>query len=124
MMPRVLKNLKSILSYADSEFLELLIATLHTFLLPIAVISEMGFKYHIVLLAVLGGSFQLYSVGVRSLQLRYYSCSIATVVSLYTALEYAMLGLLSEAPSRFGWVIIAIAAVINQIRITKQYKRF
>lgn len=122
-MNTVIKNLKSILSYADSEFLELLIATLHTFLLPVAVISEMGFKYHIVLLAILGGSFQLYSVGVRNLRLRYYSCAIATIVSLYTAFEYALLGLLSEAPSRYGWVIIAIAAVVNQIRITKQHKQ-
>lgn len=122
-MNAVLKNLKTILTYADSEFLELLIAILHTFLLPIAVISEMGFKYHIVLLAILGGSFQLYSVGVRDLRLRYYSCAIATIVSLYTALEYALLGLLSQAPSRYGWVIIAVAAVVNQIRITRQYKQ-
>lgn len=122
-MKHILENLKTVLTYADSEFLELLIATLHTFLLPIAVIAEMGFKYHIVLLAIIGGSFQLYSVGVRDLRLRYYSCAIATIVSLYTALEYALLGLLSQAPSRYGWVIIAVAAVVNQIRITRQYKQ-
>ena len=29
-----------------------------------------------------------------------------------------MTGLLWEAPSRFGWLIIALAAVINQIRVT------
>jgi len=122
-MNAVLKNLKTILTYADSEFLELLIAILHTFLLPIAVISEMGFKWHIIIIAVLGGSFQLYSVGVRDLKCRYYSCAIATVVSLWTALEYGLNGLFTEAPSRYGWLIIALAAIVNQLRITKQYHR-
>lgn len=121
-MNAVLKNLKSILTYADSEFLELLIAILHTFLLPVAVITEMGFKWHVITIAVLGGLFQLYSVGIKDLKYRYYSCGIATVVSLYTALNYATHGLLGEAPSRYGWVIIAFAAIINQIRITKQYR--
>ncbi len=121
-MNAVLKNLKTILTYADSEFLELLIAILHTFLLPVAVISEMGFKWHIIIIAILGGSFQLYSVGIRNLKCRYYSCAIATVVSLWTALEYGLNGLFIEAPSRYGWLIIALAAIVNQLRITKQYR--
>ena len=123
-MNTVLKNLKTIITYADSEFLELLIAVLHTFLLPVAVISEMGFKWHIIIIAILGGSFQLYSVGIRNLKCRYYSCAIATVVSLWTALEYTLNGLMIEAPSRYGWLIIAFAAVVNQIRIAKQYRGF
>lgn len=123
-MSKILSNLKSTLKYADSEFLELLIAILHTFLLPVAVITEMGFKWHVISIAVLGGLFQLYSVGIKDLRCRYYSCGIATIVSLYTALNYALHGLLAEAPSRYGWVIIALAAIINQIRITKQYKGF
>lgn len=121
-MRTILKNLKTIIGYADSEFLELLIAVLHTFLLPVAVITEMGFKWHVIAIAVIGGLFQLYSVGIKDLRCRYYSCAIATVVSLYTALNYASHGLLQEAPSRYGWVIIAFAAIINQIRITKQYR--
>ena len=122
-MRTIIDNLRKTLTYADSEFLELLIAILHTFLLPIAVITEMGFKWHIIAIAVLGGTFQLYSVGIRDLTYRYYSCSIATVVSLFTALNYITLGLMHEAPSRYGWVIIALAAIVNQIRITKQHKK-
>ncbi len=60
-------NIKTILSFADSEFLELLIAILHTFLLPLAVITEIGFKWHIVFAAFFGGLFQFYSVGMRNL---------------------------------------------------------
>jgi hypothetical protein len=123
-MKNIVHNLKTVLTYADSEFLELLIAILHTFLLPVAVITEMGFKWHIIAIAFFGGAFQLYSVGVRSLKYRYFSCGIATVVSLFTALNYATAGLLAEAPSRYGWVIIAFAAVVNQVRITRQYKGF
>lgn len=116
------KNLKTIIGFADSEFLELLIAALHTFLLPLAVISEIGFKYHIVFFAFFGGLFQFYSVGMRDLRCRYYSTIIATIVAILTTEEYFITGLMFEAPSRFGWLIIAIAAVINQVRVTKQWK--
>lgn len=116
------KNLKTIIGFADSEFLELLIAILHTFLLPAAIWSEIGFKWHIILFAVFGGLFQFYSVGMRDLKCRYYSTIIATLVAFLTTEEYLITGKMWEAPSRFGWAIIAFAAVINQLRVTKQWK--
>lgn len=116
------KNLKTIVGFADSEFLELLIAILHTFLLPLAVWAEIGFKWHIILAAIGGGLFQFYSVGMRDLRCRYYSTIIATIVAFLTTEQYFMAGLMWEAPSRFGWLIIAFAAIINQIRVTKQWK--
>lgn len=116
------KNLKTIIGFADSEFLELLIAILHTFLLPAAVWAEIGFKWHIILFAVGGGLFQFYSVGMRDLRCRYYSTIIATIVAFLTTEEYIITGKMWEAPSRIGWLIIAIAAVINQLRVTKQWK--
>ena len=116
------KNLKTIIGFADSEFLELLIAILHTFLLPLAVWSEIGFKWHIILFAVGGGLFQFYSVGMRDLRCRYYSTIIATIVAFLTTEEYIITGKMFEAPSRFGWLIIAVAAVINQLRVTKQWR--
>ena len=116
------KNLKTIIGFADSEFLELLIAILHTFLLPLAVWSEIGFKWHIILFAVGGGLFQFYSVGMRDLRCRYYSTIIATIVAFLTTEEYIITGKMFEAPSRFGWLITAVAAVINQLRVTKQWK--
>ena len=116
------KNLKTIIGFADSEFLELLIAILHTFLLPAAVWAEIGFKWHIILFAIFGGLFQFYSVGMRDLKCRYYSTIIATIVAFLTTEEYLITGKMWEAPSRFGWAIIAVAAVINQLRVTKQWK--
>ena len=115
-------NIKTILSFADSEFLELLIAILHTFLLPLAVITEIGFKWHVIILAICGGLFQFYSVGIRDLRCRYYSTIVASFVAILTAEQYMMNGLMFEAPSRFGWLVIAFAAVVNQIRVTKQWK--
>jgi len=116
------KNIKTILSFADSEFLELLIAILHTFLLPLAVWAEIGFKWHVILMAIGGGIFQFYSVGIRDLRCRYYSTIVASFVAILTAEQYIMNGLMWEAPSRLGWVIIAFAAIVNQIRVTKQWK--
>lgn len=117
------KNIITIIGFADSEFLELLIAILHTFLLPLAVWSEIGFKWHVIFMAIAGGLFQFYSVGMRDLRCRYYSTIVATFVAILTTEQYLMSGLMFEAPSRFGWLIIAIAAVVNQIRVTKQWKR-
>jgi hypothetical protein len=116
------KNLKTIIGFADSEFLELLIAILHTILLPAAVWTEIGFKWHIIIAAVGGGLFQFYSVGMRDLRCRYYSTIIATIVAFLTTEEYIITGKMMEAPSRWGWAIIAVAAVINQVRVTKQWK--
>lgn len=121
-MRHIVKNIRTILGFADSEFLELLIGFLHTFLLPFAVCFEIGFKWHIVLLAIIGGSFQLYSVGIRSIKMRYYSAMVASFVSVFTALNYATNGLLNAAPSRYGWLVIAFAALINQLRVTKEWK--
>ena len=121
-LPTIRKNIKTILSFADSEFLELLIAILHTFLLPLAVITEIGFKWHVIILAIASGLFQFYSVGIRDLRCRYYSTIVATFVAILTTEQYLMNGLMFEAPSRFGWLIIAFAAIINQIRVTKQWK--
>jgi hypothetical protein len=118
----IVSNLKRILGFADSEFLELLIAFLHTFLLPLAVWSEIGFKWHVILMAISGGLFQFYSVGMRDLKCRYYSTIVATIVAILTTEQYLMNGLMFEAPSRFGWMFIAIAAVVNQVRVTKQWK--
>jgi len=116
------KNIQTILSFADSEFLELLIAILHTFLLPLAVWAEIGFKWHVILMAIGGGIFQFYSVGIRDLRCRYYSTIVASFVAILTAEQYIMNGLIWEAPSRLGWIIIAFAAIVNQIRVTKQWK--
>ena len=122
MLKKIAKNIRTVLGFADSEFLELLIAFLHTFLLPAAVWAEIGFKWHIIFVAFCGGVFQFYSVGMRDLKCRYYSTVIATIVAFLTVEQYIMTGLMFEAPSRFGWLIIAMAAVINQIRVTKQWK--
>lgn len=120
---QIKRNIITILGFADSEFLELLIAVLHTFLLPLAVTYEMGFKPHVIIIAVGGGLFQFYSVGMRDIRCRYYSTIIATFVSSFTALNYFTHGLMFEAPSRFGWLLIAFAAIVNQIRVTKQWNK-
>ena len=100
----------------------LFLVCIDAFLLPLAVWSEIGFKWHIIVFAVGGGLFQFYSVGMRDLRCRYYSTIIATIVAFLTTEEYIITGKMFEAPSRFGWLIIAVAAVINQLRVTKQWK--
>ena len=70
-------------------------------------------------LAVLGGLFQLYAVGIRHLTCRYVSCYIAVLVSLFTVETYYSEGLLEG--SRYGWLMISVAAIVNLFRVGKQW---
>lgn len=119
MVKRVLKNLKDIITYSDSEFLELLIAFLHFILLPAAILIEVGLRIEVQALAVLGGLFQLYAVGTKDLTCRYIACYTAVVISALTVLTYIGAGMLNG--SRYGWVMISIASVINLYRVAKQW---
>ena len=119
MVKRAVKNIKDILTYSDSEFLELLIAFLHFILLPLAVLVEIGVRPEIQVLAVLGGLFQLYAVGIRNLTCRYISCYVAVLVSLLTVETYYSEGLLEG--SRYGWLMIAIATIVNLFRVGRQW---
>lgn len=119
MVKRAVKNIKDILTYSDSEFLELLIAFLHFILLPLAVLVEIGVRPEIQILAVLGGLFQLYAVGIRNLTCRYISCYVAVLVSLLTVETYYSEGLLEG--SRYGWLMIAIATIVNLFRVGRQW---
>jgi hypothetical protein len=119
MVKQAIKNLKDILTYSDSEFLELLIASMHLILLPLAVLVEIGIRPEIQILAVLGGLFQLYAVGIRNLTCRYISCYAALLISVLTVETYYTEGLLEG--SRYGWVIIAIATLVNLLRVGRQW---
>ena len=118
-MSRVIANIKDILTYSDSEFLELLIAFLHFLLLPLAIYVELGMQPMVQALAVVGGLFQLYAVGIRNLTCRYISCYVAVLVSLFTVETYYTEGLLEG--SRYGWLMISVAAIINLFRVGKQW---
>lgn len=118
-MSRVIANIKDILTYSDSEFLELLIAFLHFLLLPLAIYVELGMQPIVQALAVAGGLFQLYAVGIRNLTCRYISCYVAVLVSLFTVETYYTEGLLEG--SRYGWLMISVAAIINLFRVGKQW---
>lgn len=118
-MSRVIANIKDILTYSDSEFLELLIAFLHFLLLPLAIYVELGMQPIVQALAVVGGLFQLYAVGIRNLTCRYISCYVAVLVSLFTVETYYTEGLLEG--SRYGWLMISVAAIINLFRVGKQW---
>lgn len=118
-MSRVLQNIKDILTYSDSEFLELLIAFLHFLLLPLAIYVELGMQPIVQLLAIAGGLFQLYAVGIRNLTCRYISCYVALIISLFTVETYYTGGLLEG--SRYGWLMISVAAMVNLLRVGKQW---
>lgn len=118
-MIHIWNNIKNIVTYSDSEFLELLIAFLHFMLLPIAVLVEIGFRPEIQILAVLGGLMQLYSVGTKNLSFRYASCYLAVLISVLTVETYYTENLLEG--SRYGWLMIAIATMINLYRVGRQW---
>ena len=121
-MKTVLDNIKNIITYSDSEFLELLIGILHFAVLPIALWVEIPMSVLVkqeITLSVIGGFFQLYAVGTRDLTCRYIACYVSVVVSVLTVINYFSEDMLRG--SCLGWVLIFIASVINLYRVGKQW---
>jgi hypothetical protein len=117
-MKDVLKNLKELFLWSDSEPNEILIGILHAFILPFAIL-EIGHMWFIQVVAVLAGLFQLYSVGTKDIWCRRLACTIAMVVSSATVVNYIMAGMMKG--SQLGWFLILIFTLWNLIRVTREY---
>jgi len=119
-MSKALKRAKNIFLYSDSEPNELLIAFCHMFALPASILFEFQSDNHILcLIAIFAGSFQMWAVVFNgSLKYRLYAVQMAALVAIFTVENLIAEGLLNG--SRVGWIIIALFAIWNTIRVFKE----
>ena len=117
-MKEVLKNLRELFLWSDSEPNEILIGILHAFILPFAIL-EIGTLWFIQVVAIAAGLFQLYSVGTKDIWCRRLACTIAMVVSSATVVNYITAGMMKG--SQLGWFLILVFTLWNLIRVSREY---
>ncbi len=117
-MKQILKNLKELFLWSDSEPNEILIGALHAFVLPFAIL-EIGNIWYLQLAGILGGLFQLYSVGTKDIYCRRIACIVAMTISFATVVDYITAGMMKG--SQLGWFLILVFTLWNLIRVSKEY---
>lgn len=115
-----MKRFSEIFWYSDSEPNEVLISFCHLFALPASILMEFENKsYFLCIGAIFAGLFQFWAVLFNgTLKMRLLAVQIATLIGISTVINLCLNGLLTG--SRIGWVIIAVFAIWNTIRVTHQ----
>ena len=114
------KRVKELFWYSDSEPNEVLIAMCHLICLPLALIAELNNpSILLIILAILAGGFQLWSVIWNgTLKMRLIAVQAASLIAIATCINLRMAGLMTG--SRTGWCIIAVFAIWNTVRVFKE----
>ena len=117
-MKQVIKNLRELFLWSDSEPNEILIGMLHAFILPLAIL-EIGNLWFMQVVSIVAGLFQLYAVGTKDIWCRRLACIIAMVVSCLTVVDYITAGMMKG--SQLGWFLILVFSLWNLIRVSREY---
>jgi xanthine/uracil permease len=119
MEDRGLRRALTIFKYSDSEPNEVFTAILHTFILPMALWSEMFTSPMLIVGSILCGLFQGWAVlWDGSLKMRGHAVKVACLIAIATVLNYYMEGMLHG--SNVGWLLVMLFAIWNIIRIENQ----
>lgn len=120
MKKRGLAKVKELFWYSDSEPNEVLISFCHLICLPLALVYEFDNPSILFILgAAAAGSFQLWAVVWKGcLKYRLIAVQIAFLIAVMTIINLSMAGLMEG--SRTGWIIIAVFAAWNAIRVFKE----
>ena len=114
-----LKRDVSIFKYSDSEPNEVFTSVLHTFILPVALWTEMFSSPLLCLFSMACGVYQGYAVlWSGDLKFRLLAVKIAFLVAVATVLNYLLEGMLHG--SNMGWVLVLIFSAWNIIRVENQ----
>ena len=108
-----------IFKYSDSEPNEVFTAVLHTFILPMALWTEMLSSPALIVGSILCGVFQGWAVlWDGTLKMRGHAVKIASFIAIATVLNYWIENMLSG--SNVGWLLVMVFAFWNIIRIENQ----
>jgi hypothetical protein len=120
MRKRGLAKVKELFWYSDSEPNEVLISFCHLICLPLALIYEFDNPSILFIIgAAAAGAFQLWAVVWKGcLKYRLIAVQIAFLIAIMTIINLSIAGLM--AGSRTGWIIIAVFAAWNTLRVFKE----
>ena len=116
---RGLKRAIEIFKYSDSEPNEVFTAVLHSFVLPLALYTEMLASPFLLFGSIACGLFQAWAVLFNGeLAKRDIAVKLAAVISIATVLNYFIDGML--VGSNVGWLLVMVWAFWNVYRIQQQ----
>lgn len=105
--------------YSDSQPTEILLALCSIFLVPTAIITEVGSFYFYVGISILSGIYQIMCVARHDLKCRVrasvitFSVYCATVIMYLTHVGF-------PSTTHYGWLVFVLAAYGSMSRVTKE----
>ncbi len=119
----MLKRLKNIWNYSDSQPTEITLGVAIMILAPIATAIEIGFMPIYQLILVAAGAYQVYCVSKGDIACRI-RASIITFGLYATSLMMYLLTIGLPTPSHYGWMILTISSFSTLKRLkTEQLHR-
>jgi len=119
----VLKEIRQLWKYSDSQPTEITLGAALMILAPICTLLELGFMPVYQLCLIFAGAYQLYCISKGNLECRL-RASLLTF-GLYTStlvMYWLLIGL--PTPSHYGWVLLVISSFGNLKRLkTEQIHR-
>jgi len=112
----MLKRLKTIWSYSDSQPTEITLALANIFLTHVAIGVEIGEHYVFRLVILLSGIYQLYCVSKEDINCRLRASVLSfSVYLISTTIYIKSIGL--PTPTHYGWLVLSFAALGSMRRL-------
>jgi hypothetical protein len=120
----MIKKLRHILTYHDSEPTEVLQGLIWFIFAPMVLEAEFFPKFwYLAIISALVGFGTLYSVVYKSLETRRkFAYGYGIIAIIFVVIHFSLLNTFNWTPMNWGWVVIAISALSNIRRITQKIK--
>jgi hypothetical protein len=118
----MIKKLRHILTYHDSEPTEVLQGLIWFIFAPMVLEAEFFPKFwYLAIISALVGFGTLYSVVYKSLETRRkFAYGYGIIAIIFVVIHFSLLNTFNWTPMNWGWVVIAISALSNIRRITQK----
>jgi len=106
----LLKKIKEIYLYSDSQPTEITLGVCLSVLAPVVTTIEIGFMPIFLLFIMFTGVFQLYCVGNEDLKCRMKAATLSMSAYLAVFLMYVIKGTIFVSPTHWGWFVLAFSS--------------
>ena len=118
----MLKRLRDIMTYYDSEPTEVLQGLIWLIFFPIVIMSELsGLLLYLVAPSIIIGFVSILGVAKSCIKTRLYSSYAYGIFSVIAAYVFISNGGLKVHATNLGWIVICISAVSNIRRVRQKY---
>jgi len=106
----LLKKIREIYLFSDSQPTEITLAVCLAVLAPIVITIEIGFMPILLMFIMFTGIFQLYCVSIEDIKCRMRSATLSVGGYLAVFLIYVIKGTIFVSPTHWGWFVLAFSS--------------